>query len=239
MEKKIIAIALVLVLMVTAFVGCSKGEFYVDEDGIEHRLYLDEEGSTVLDDRGNIVIHATDEKGKILRDENGEPITAAIAFPEKVVKGNTLETPDYKMKMPDGWVLSNSGTYTKKDNEKISFKITNLGKVEEKSIDKYLANSKKDNEDIEKVLIEEYPACEIKYGKTQITLKNLDCMTTDVKLAKEENGPIDWYTYSICFISNENLFKMDLIFVGNSYDKTIKEDVHNIIDANFILKEYK
>ena len=239
MEKKIIALALVLVLMVTCFVGCKKGEVYVDEDGIEHRLYLDEEGSTVLDDKGNMVIYAIDDKGRIVKDENGEPVTAAVAFPEKVVKGNTFETPDYKMTMPEDWVLSNNGTYTKKDNENITLKITKLGEIEAKTIDEYLANSKEDNDEVEKVLKEKYPACEIKYGKTQITMKNLDCMTIDVKLAKEENGPIDWYTYSICFISNEKLFKVDLIFVDNSYDETIKEDVHNIIDANFVLKEYK
>ena len=47
MEKKIIAIALVLVFMVTVFVGCSKGKKYIDDDGVEHLLHLDEEGNKI------------------------------------------------------------------------------------------------------------------------------------------------------------------------------------------------
>ena len=105
MEKKIIAIALVLVLMVTAFVGCTKGKKFVDADGYEHLLCLDEEGNTVLNDEGKLVVYITEPDGKIREDDDGEPMTGYVAFPEQVIKGNTLETPDYKITLSDEWEL--------------------------------------------------------------------------------------------------------------------------------------
>ena len=86
---RIVAVALVIVLIaVITIIQVTKDNprKYVDDEGFEHLLYVDEEGNTVLDDEGRIVVYATDTYGDIVEDEDGEPQTNSIEFPELMVE---------------------------------------------------------------------------------------------------------------------------------------------------------
>lgn len=237
MEKKIIAVALVLVLMVTAFVGCTKGKKYVDEDGNEHLLVLDKEGSTVLNDNGKIVVYATEADGDIKKDDNGEPMTALLDFPEMVVEKNTLETPYYRLTLPETWKLKEDGEFVYKENENISISIL---KMDEVSVDddltslynRELENSNKFADALKK----EYPKAEVISGEeTKITMKNIKTKNIEFKII-DDSGSVMYYANTYYFIYNNTLFQICLVCDKNSYNDTL--NLENIADRCLVMKRF-
>lgn len=220
--------------MVTAFVGCTKGKKFVDADGYEHLLCLDEEGNTVLNDEGKLVVYITEPDGKIREDDDGEPMTGYVAFPEQVIKGNTLETPDYKITLSDEWELQENGKFVRKDNEKITISIIKVGTPTKKGL-KELFN---EQANIAKAFIEvfktRYPIITENTVDGVFSLKNIEYKTLEYKMRKEENGPVLYYSNTMCFIYNNQFYQANLSCDEGSYDETL--NLCDIIDANLIMK---
>lgn len=228
MDKKniirIVNIAVVVILVaIVAVVAIMRNspEKYVDEDGNEHLLYIDEEGNTVLTDEGRVVVYATDVDGDIIEDDDGEPMTNAIDFPQFVVNENVLETPYYKMTMPEGWDLQEDGVYVYNENEDITFEIVALGEYTD-DVSAYM-NTRKDTTD---ALIEgikpNFPASTATQEPCTITIKKIICRREEIKIAKSETDVYS-YTNSVFFIYNGNLYKAVIACEENSYD-TLQED---------------
>ena len=136
MEKKIIAVACVLVILAVTLAACgSKYLVITDEHGYTHLAVTDAEGNTVLDENGDIQVYVTDESGDPVTLENGAYDVAAVTFPDAVADGDTLETPDYTLTMPDGWTASDSGRFYRDDTENVYLQITNFGELEDQTLD--------------------------------------------------------------------------------------------------------
>lgn len=244
MEKKIIAIVVALVLVVTAVIVAvvisnNQREYIVDDDGVAHWIYKNEEGSTVLNDKGEIVVYAVDRNGKRQKDENGEYVTAAIDFPRKLIEGNTLETPDYKLSLPEEWELRPSGIFVLKENENVKIKVNVLEQEAATPIDTYFENLYKDSDEYIAGLKEEYPIFEEKTSGCTITLKKLDCRVIEYRLAKEE-GKTDLYTYGIYFSRGTQIYHIGLTYLNGSYEEYGKDiDLISLADANFVVKDIK
>lgn len=234
MEKKIIAVALVLVFMVTVFVGCSKGKKYVDDDGYEHLLVTDKEGNTVLNEEGKMVVYLTEPDGKIREDEDGEPMTGYVAFPEQVIKGNTLETPDYKMTLSDEWKLQEDGEFVRKDNEKISIEIIKMGDPTKKGLKELFNEEAKIAEEFTKLFEKEYPVIKKHTDSGVFSFKKIEYCMLEYKMSKEENGPVIYYSNAMYFVYNDQLYQANLSCEDGSYDKAL--NLYDIIDANLIMK---
>lgn len=234
MEKKIIAVALVLVLIATAFAGCKKGEKYVDADGYEHLLCLDEEGNTILNDEGKLVVYLTEPDGSIKEDEDGEPMTGLVAFPEQVVNGNTLETPDYKITLSDEWKLQENGKFVRKDNEKISIEIIKMGEPTKKKLQDLYNEEEKIAEGFIEIFKKEFPVI-IKHTEAgAFSLKNIEYRMLEYKMSKEENGPVLYYSNAMYFVYNEQLYQASFVCEDGSYDEAL--NLYAIIDANLVMK---
>ena len=244
MEKKIIAIVVALVVVVTAIivtvvVSNNTKEVYVDEDGVAHWLYKDEEGNTKLNADGDIVVYALDENGKRQKDENGEYIMASIDFPRKVISGNTLETPDYKLTLPKEWKLKQSGIFVLEENEnvKISVDVTDLESV--MSVDTYIEEmlNVEGGDELIKNLKEKYPKFERNIGQCVITLKNLDCRMVEYKLGKEENKT-EYYVLGIYFTRGEKVYQISLTCFDSTYEEYAKDiDLVSLANMNFVAKD--
>ena len=234
MEKKIIAVALILVLIATAFVGCKKGEIYVDDDGYEHLLCLDEEGNTILNDEGKLVVYLTEPDGNIKEDENGEPMTGLVAFPEQVIKGNTLETPDYKMTLSDEWKLQENGKFVRKDNEKISISIIKMGEPTKKKLQDLFNDEVKLAEGFIEIFKKEFPVIKKHTDAGNFSLKNIEYRMLEYKMSKEENGPVLYYSNAMYFVYNEQLYQASFVCEDGSYDEAL--NLYAIIDANLVMK---
>ncbi len=116
MDKKIIAVALVLVLMVTAFVGCTKRET-TKINGKDYILYTDDEGNTVINDKNQVVAVVTEEDGEVATFENGEDQTFFVQLYGPVVKDDTLSIDNYRLGIPEGWSTTTDGKIVKDGTE--------------------------------------------------------------------------------------------------------------------------
>lgn len=232
MEKKIIAIVMVTVLIVTCFAACKKKDnIYVDDDGATHVLMTDEEGNTVLNSDGELVVCVTDKDGNVLKDENGEIQTAAVDFPEVVVNKNKLETPYYRLTLPDEWEADDGGEVSMKENEKISFKIYNLGEAD-KTIDQYFKESTENVDDMEKIK-EKYPATTWDFEKAVITMKNIDTRVIKVKIASSDTV-VEYYNQTVEYIYKGDHYCAIFNCKDNSYDPEF--DFVKFLNDNLVMK---
>ena len=234
MEKKIIAIALVLVFMVTVFVGCSKGKKYIDDDGVEHLLHLDEEGNTILNDEGNLEVYVTKPNGSIKKDKDGKPMVGYVPFPEKAISGNTFETPYYKITLSEEWVLKEDGTFVRVDNENILINVFKVGKPLEADLKNLFDEQVKISDMVSEAVKKEYPIIE----KNTVLDKfpnGMEYGMLEYKMYKKANGPVALYSNAIFFIYKDYLFQATLACKENSYDESI--NFYDIITENLELKK--
>ena len=118
MSKKIIAVLIVItVLFVTVFAACNSNEdverLYVGDD--EYDFVTDENGERVLNEDGEFLVYAQNDKGKREKDENGEYITMAQPF-QPIEDGDYIEDYGYKFNLPKGWkVGSKKGEFVNEE----------------------------------------------------------------------------------------------------------------------------
>ncbi len=234
MNKRIIAVALALVIIVTCFAACKRGEKYIDANGIEHYLLI-EDGSTKLDKNGNMVAYATEANGKIQKDEDGEPILVGVPFPEMVVDGNTLQTPDYKITLSKEWELQENGEFIRKENENIRLKFNKIGNMGEKSVDAYINDCLELYDFFLEDYKKEYPESTYQIGMGTITKRLIECRTIEFKQMKEAEGIVETYAYEIYFKFKDEIFQISYTCKNGSYDESFK--IIDVIDANLALKD--
>ena len=173
MEKKIIAVACVLVILAVTLAACgSKYLVITDEHGYTHLAVTDAEGNTVLDENGDIQVYVTDESGDPVTLENGAYDVAAVTFPDAVADGDTLETPDYTLTMPDGWTASDSGRFYRDDTENVYLQITNFGELEDQTLDTYVASMQENINALLEQTQQEYPSASVEYSNHTLSQAN-------------------------------------------------------------------
>lgn len=243
MEKKFIAIIVAFVILVTAVavgtaVFINKKDTYVDPDGVEHWLVKDEEGNTILNGEGEVVVYATEANGQRQKDENGEYVTAVVDFPEKVIDGNTLETPDYKLTMPKEWELSDDGVFELKKNSKIYLQVNKFDLENVTPIDEYVKQSQEESKEFVNALKEAFPVFETEEESAVITMKNLDCRIYTTKMGKDKDN-VEIYTIAVNFTRGLEAYQITLTCADGSYKDLDKDmDLVNLLDANFVVKDY-
>ena len=250
MEKKIIAIALVLVLMVTAFVGCGKNHNKMNIGGKEVLLETDAEGSTLIKD-DKLVAIVTDNAGEIITHENGENQTYYINIPGSLVIDGITHGEHYKLKLLKGWTATDFNKVYKDGTDGKCYIdcVMALSKFEEgEDIDTYLEKIDTQDETVIKVfsdekamaeLVKDNPAVEkfngCKYEVTKsnasITKDNLSCRVR-IHKAVDKNGDLIHYVESYYFVSGESLYTLSYTCEdGKGYDKTF--DFKSYVNQNF------
>ncbi|MBR4728074.1 MAG: hypothetical protein IK080_09335 [Clostridia bacterium] len=126
--KKITAILICMVVALTCLTACKaklKNGAVLSGGGHDYAAVTNEDGGIQRDDAGNIVVLVTNDKGKNVKDENGEYATQAVALRGALVVGNRIECPDYRMEIPNGWsdYLSGADLMIQRDGTKDIIKI--------------------------------------------------------------------------------------------------------------------
>lgn len=118
-KRFIAAAAATVVVFALAFAACGGDPFYTDPAGNTMIALTDENGNTVLNQGGDIVVYQTDTNGDIATDNSGVPMTLASRFPERLVEGKFVQTPTYTLTMPSGWsaVEDKYNAYRKKSED--------------------------------------------------------------------------------------------------------------------------
>ena len=236
MQKKIIAVAALMLALVLLFVACGKGPTLVTKEGYEYPLVTDEEGNTVVNDNGELVIYVTDENGKYVKDANGEPQTNSVTFPDSIATGSTLETPEYKITFPEDWYIGDMNRAFQEDNENTYVEIVDLGEVEAmSSIDSIFSEKKQQAEEIAKQAEQAYEGSTytLDYGEKTLTKQELDCRTVTFSM-QQSDGTQLYYSQIFYFIYQGHLFKIDYICTDGKQDTSY--DIAEILNANLVMK---
>ncbi|MBO5943870.1 MAG: hypothetical protein J6Q50_01075 [Clostridia bacterium] len=239
MDKKIIAVALVLVLMVTAFVGCGQKYKTTKVGDGEYLLQTDREGNTIIREEG-IVAVVTDREGEILTYQNGENQTYYVPIPGSLVIDGVVRGDNFKLNILDGWTSTDHNKIIKdktNNNCYIQFskiinefeKDENLGtyleevdKQNEKiaeafSNEETMNNLIKDNPDIAALKGSKYT---IEKSDTVLTKDSIHCQVRVHKIVDKE-GKVVHYIENYYFVSDKSVYKLDFACVGGEgYDET-------------------
>lgn len=241
MEKKVIAIVGAVVLLISVFAACAKKPTIKGNNGIEYAVVTDDEGNTVINEDGEVVIYVTDEHGKYVKDGNGERQTNYIEFPDSIINGNTYETADYVLTFPEeNWTVLGSGTYTKKDtNDKVTIKIVSLGKLEmgqnlESIVSKAVDNNNIILEEIKEEIEKENYDVNMNVTDVHLTAKNAPAKVVDF-IFKDNEGKIIFHSFSAYYISNGKSFKIEYTCNDADFNDTA-EDIVTLINESLTIK---
>ncbi len=224
MEKKIIAIALVLVVMVTVFVGCSKKRETINYNGKEYILYTDKEGNTKLNEQNQLIVVVTDEQGEVLTYANGEDQTRPLQIFNNLVVGDEVAGANYRFKVPEGWEGNDSGHVYKKNTDKkcyIKFdKVTEFEKG--KNLDTYLDVIDEQNEQLKAGIpqAEGMKGAKLTVNKSEktITVDNLQSVLYVYKIV-DKDGKTIHYAENFYFSSGDTAYKVSYVCQdGVGYD---------------------
>lgn len=255
MEKKIIAVALVLVLMVTAFVGCGQKYKTTNIGGEEYLLETDAEGNTIVE--GNqLAVVVTDSDGDIITYENGENQTHYINIPGSLVIDGLVRGKNFTLEILDGWTSTDvdrinkdktdnkcyiqfAETYVLKDNEKFSEIFAATDKANEDMMavindEAKLQELIKTNPDAAKYL---GGKCTIDMSTGTFTSKAYPCRIYKTKIV-DKNGSIVHYAENHYFIVSKTVYCLTYACVdGKGYDNTF--DFGGYIAQSFTFIETK
>lgn len=234
MEKKIIAVACVLVILAVTLAACGSKYLVVEnDDGMEYAAVTDEEGKTVVNEQGDIVVYVTDVDGDLVTDTNGEPQTNSITIPSVIADGDTVETADYTLTMPDGWTANSNGRFTRDDNENVYLQITNFGELEDQTLDTYVASMQENINALLAQTQQEYPSASVEYSNHTLSQANrMDSRVVEFRVP-DADGSMAYYAMNVYFVYQGELFKVDYICVG-SYDESF--DVLGVLDYSLVMK---
>lgn len=238
MSKKIIAISLALLMIVTCFVACGKKYKTTKIGGADVILATDAEGNTIINDKDQFVAIVTDKEGEVLTYENGEEQTYFVNIPGSIVIGGLTRGDNFTLKVLDGWTPTDFNQIFKDgtDNKcyiKFAQTVKNLEKDE--SLDTHLATIDASNELLidafknDAVMdelikqnpdIAKYKGCTYTMEKsvTNLTADNLACQVRIHKIV-DNTGKVVHYVENYIFVVNNAVYQLDYVCEdGVGYD---------------------
>ena len=244
MNKKIIAAALAIVFIATAFTACTKKIETMKIYGNEYPVYRDDNGELVYNDENQIAILVTDrQNNEIVTYENGEPQTYWLQMDKDVVQDGYVQGSNYKLAIPSGWEGNEFGKVVKKRTDgKCTIEFKYLAKVEEgETLEDKLKQQDEYNETIAAFLKDEakmnqliaanpdqaeafkaYVGSNFTYEKNTatITKDSLNCAVRTVKIVNA-SGELVQYAEDYYFISNGKMYMVKYTCLeGKGYDES-------------------
>lgn len=244
MNKKIIAILMVFVIVVTCFAACKKHDYKTtDINGQDVLLYTDKDGNTVINEDNQIVAVVTDREGEIITYADGEEQTYNIQISGSMVMGDYVQSKDIKMGVPKGWEGTKNEMIFKKGTDNkcfIQFSKTYVLKDNETFSEAFIETDKV-NEDIKKAFDDEATFNELvktnpdfaKYEGCKLTTESHDttfsdkafpCRTYITKIV-DANGKIVHYVHNYYFLVNKTIYSVNYNCIdGEGYDESFDFD---------------
>lgn len=237
MSKKIIAVALAIVMIAVMFTACSKKLRVEKIQGKDHAVMTDKDGNVIVDENNRVQAIVTDNAGEVVTFENGEPQTYWVPITNYFVADGKLYTPIYTLASIKGWEMNASGAM-EKDGSEGKCKIT-VAKVltkdyEDATLDEYL----KFKEEQDKAATPEFEkqGYKISYTKETVSLTEDNIQMISYKvIIYNKDGSIANYAETLFFQLNRS-DKYSIHYASESgvgYDE--KFDFRAFINENFDL----
>ncbi len=254
MNKKILAILMVFVVVVTCFAACKKHDYDTTKiNGQDVLLATDKDGNTIINDDNQIVAVVTDREGEIITYENGEEQTYNIQISGSMVVEGHIQSKDFKLAIPKGWEGTPNNTVVKKGTENkcyIQFTQTYVLKDNEKFNEIFIETDKA-NEEIQKAFENEERMKELiknnpdfaKYEKCKYTIDESQITFTDKAFPGKRythkivdaDGNVMHYVQSYYFIVNKTVYCLSYNCKdGVGYDESF--DFDSFVRTNFTFK---
>ncbi len=250
MSKKILALALAIVFVATAFTACKKGPELTEINGKEYPLETNAEGQTIINEKNQIAVLVTDENNEVLTYENGENQTHWMQINGPLVIEGKVQSGNYSFGIPSGW-----------EGEEISGKVIKNGTdgncyiqimmvktvKEHETLETYLEQIDAQNTAISEAFADEEqmaalvaanPAYEAFRG-CKYTVENGSVLigegihaTSRVNKITNSDGKLLHYAENYYFVDGKEVYKVDLICEnGEGYDTSF--DFVEYLKTNF------
>lgn len=238
MNKKILAILMAFVIVVTCFAACKRHDYETTKiNGQDVILYTDKDGNTVINDDNQIVAVVTDSDGELITFANGENQTYNIQISGSWVVDGEIKTKDFDMGIPSGWEGTENSRIVKEGTDGkcyIDFKQVHVLKDNEKFADAF-EETDKTNEQIQtafnnpetlKELIKnnpdlaKYEGCTytIEQGGTTLTDMAYPCRTYVHKFV-DADGKVVHYIENYYFLVSNTVYAVNYNCIdGEGYD---------------------
>lgn len=216
MYNKIIAVACVLLLLIAALAACGRVPTITDEDGNEYPLVTDEEGNTVVDGNGFLVVYATDDDGDYVTDENGDRQTAIVTFPEAISQKGSVETASYILTAPDGWELDQTGRILHKKTGNAKIEVTNFGALEDGvTLESYTEQQMQAVETLAEQLKTQYD--DVTHSVNAVQFSGNDAQLIELRV--KDGDAVVQDIGLVYFVANGDLFKVLYTTDAEGYDE--------------------
>lgn len=236
MIKKILAVALAVVLTVLVFAGCSKKPKQVEVDGVEQPVAYNENGYAIFDDNGNVRVYDTDEHGKIQYDSDGNVEYKYFDGNGYLYHDGIIDTPQYALAMPSGWEYSGTSVFFKKDTDK-KCKVQVFVALEDGSqIESFVATNRESNKDVMAKVEAEYEGYKAEMTTDDFVFgtKEIQAYTNTYKVT-DADGKLVHYAVDMFVLMDGKVYDINyLCSNGIGYDESF--DFVNYIKDNFIAK---
>ena len=234
MVKRIIAVCCVLVMTVLIFAACEKKPPMEEINGIEKAVAYDEEGQTVLNSSGQLRVYSLDEKGYIQYEEDGTPVYNYVDLPAIRANGQTVDTNDYSLTMPEGWEATESGGFFKKEAEKCRVNMGYVKDLQTETLDSVVQEEVIKSQEVEDEMQKNAPDYQIDKGTDEFQLCGKRALST-WHLVKDPSGNVVHYAVTVYYENQGKLYLVSYGCIdGQGYDPDF--DFVAYLKENFVIK---
>lgn len=255
MNKKILALALAILFIATAFTACKKGPELTEINGKEYPVVKDDNGEMVVNDDNQIAVLVTDRNNEVLTYENGENQTHWVQITGPLVLGDKIQTKDSSLAIPEGWTGEEiSGKVIKNNTDgKCYIQVMRVAELEdERTLESYLERIDAQNNAIAEAFSDEeqmnllaeknpafaeYKGCKYTVAMNDTMLLGKNAYSRVNKIVNKD-GKLVYYAENYYFTANEGIYKLDYICLdGKGYDESFS--FRNYVSEGFTFDEKK
>ncbi len=221
MNKKILAIALAIVFIATAFTACKRGPELTKINGNEYPLATNKDGETIINEDNQIAVLVTDENNEVITYESGEDQTHWMQINGPMVIGDSVQTKLYTLGAPNGWEALENGRVEKKNTDSkcyIHF-LQNSTVAKFDDFETYIATIDSQNEEVAAAM--EAKDYKVESESSSTTLQsNLNCVVRKYKIT-DASGNLFHYAENYYFESNGKIYSVNYVCEdGKGYDSS-------------------
>ncbi len=237
MNKKIIALALAIVLIATLFAGCTKYGDKVEINGKDYIVMTDDEGNTIIDEDNNMIVVVTNANGKEVVDQNGEPQTYLVQVLGDELGNGKVYSKYGTFITPEGWEGNTKGFLVKKGtNEKCYINCTMVAEIDkENTYEKYIENAEQQIATIVLAAEQQGAKANIDKGGAVITKAEIATkkFTSEIYDSK---GDLGLYSEVFYFTHEEKIYKLEYVcYDGAGYDESFNVEEYLYENFTFIV----
>lgn len=233
MNKKIIALSLALVIMITCFTACKQKRETTKINGNEVILVTDENGNPIINEKNEVVAVVTDRDGEVITYENGEDQTYYIQLNDALVIDGVANGKNYRMNVLKGWTVGRSDRINKDGTEDDCYiQFVKIKDVEKDyTIETYLEELDAQNEKLIAAFEAKGFTVTIDEGKDTVSTKYISCDTRAYKVV-DGSGKVVHYAENYYFTAGKTIYAINYACEnGVGYDESF--DFGEYLKTNF------